>query len=91
MFFTLSTLVLLVYYHYTKYTQTHTHTHTNTHTYIYIYISIMKIMCAPGYHQNGFVATYALGHMMYCYTLLVPMNQRLLKKLSKEHSISGHK
>ena len=51
----------------------------------------MKIMCAPGYHQNGFVATYALGHMMYCYTLLVPMNQRLLNKLSKEHSIRGHK
>ena len=51
----------------------------------------MKIMCAPGYHQNGFVATYALGHMMYCYTLLVPMNQRVLTKLSKEHNTSGHK
>ena len=22
-------------------------------------------MCTPGYHQNGFVATQALGHMMY--------------------------
>ena len=23
----------------------------------------MKIMCPPGYHHNGFVATHALGHM----------------------------
>ena len=22
----------------------------------------MKTMCRPGYHHNGFVATYALGH-----------------------------
>ena len=48
-------------------------------------------MCPPGYHHNGFVATHALGHMMYGYTLLVPMNQRVLNKLSKEHNISGHK
>ena len=26
----------------------------------------MKTMCPPGCHQNGFVATHALGHMMYC-------------------------
>ena len=32
-------------------------------------------MCPPGYHHNGFVATNALGHMMYGYTLLAPMNQ----------------
>ena len=39
-------------------TQTHTHTHTHTHKYnMYI--------CPPGYHHNGFVATHALGHMMY--------------------------
>ena len=25
----------------------------------------MKAMCPPGYHRNGFVATHALGHMMY--------------------------
>ena len=31
---------------------------------------IMKTMCPPGYHHNGFVATHALGHMMYGYTLL---------------------
>ena len=52
---------------------------------------ILKTMCPPGYHHNGFVATHALGHMMYGYTLLVPMNQRVLNKLSKEHNISGHK
>ena len=27
--------------------------------------AIMKTMCPPGYHQKGFVATHALGHMMY--------------------------
>ena len=25
----------------------------------------MKTMCPPGYHHSGFVATHALGHMMY--------------------------
>ena len=38
----------------------------------------MKTMCPPGYQHNGFVAIHALGHMMYGYTLLVPMNQRVL-------------
>ena len=27
--------------------------------------TIMKTMCPPGYHHNSFVATNALGHMMY--------------------------
>ena len=27
----------------------------------------MKTMCPPAYHHNGFVATHALGHMMYGY------------------------
>ena len=58
--------------------------------YLYIYI-IMKTMYTPGYHHNGFVATHALGHMMYSYTLLVPMNQRVLNKQRKERNISGHK
>ena len=58
--------------------------------YIYIYVS-MKTMCSPGYHHNGFVATHAFGHMMHGYTLLVPMNQKVLNKLSKEHNKSGHK
>ena len=30
----------------------------------HIYV-IMKAMCLPGYHHNAFVATHALGHMMY--------------------------
>ena len=29
-----------------------------------IYV-IMKTMCPPGYHHNGFVATHALGHMIH--------------------------
>ena len=48
---------------------------------------IMKTMYPPGYHHDGFVATHALGHMMYGYALLVPINQRVLNKLSKEHSL----
>ena len=52
---------------------------------------IMKTMCPPGYHHNGFVATHALGHMMYGSTFLVPMNQRVLNKQRKERNISGHK
>ena len=49
-------------------------------------------MCPLVYHHNGFVATPALGHMMYGYTLLVSMNQKtVLNKLSKEHNISAHK
>ena len=26
----------------------------------------MNTICPPSYHHNGFVATHALGHMMYC-------------------------
>ena len=51
----------------------------------------MKAMCPPGYYHNGFVATHALGHMMYGYTLLERINQRVLNKLSKEDNMSGHK
>ena len=40
---------------------------------------IMKTMCPPGYHHNSFVASHAFGHRIYGYTLLVPMNQRVLK------------
>ena len=60
--------------------------------YIYIYIcNHENKMCPPSYHHNGFVATHELGHMMYGYTLLVPVNQKVLNKLNKEHNISGHK
>ena len=45
---------------------------------------IMKTMCPPSYHHTGFVATYALGHMMYDYTLLVPTNQIVLKRVSRD-------
>ena len=55
-----------------------------------IYV-IMKTMCPPGYNHNGFMVIYELGHMMYGYTSSLPMNQIMLKKLSKEHNISDHK
>ena len=55
-----------------------------------IYV-IMKAMCPTSYCHNGFVTTDALGHMMYGYTFLVPMNQRVLNKQSKERNINGHK
>ena len=58
--------------------------------YLFHFLEIIKTMCPPGYHHNGFVATDALGHMMYEYTLLVPMNQIVLSKLSKEHNVSDH-
>ena len=48
-------------------------------------------MCHFGYKHNGLVATHALRHMMYGYTLLVPVNQRVLNKLSNELNISGYK
>ena len=58
---------------------------------LYIY-AIMKTMCPPSYYHNRFVASHALGHMIdQLYRLLVPMNQIMLNKLSKEHNISGHK
>ena len=55
-----------------------------------IYMQSWK-QCPPVYHHNGFVASHALGHMIYSYTLQVPMNQRVLNKLSKEHNIISHK
>ena len=40
--------------------------YNESHIYIYIYIyAIMKTICPPGYHHDGFVTTHALGHMMY--------------------------
>ena len=47
----------------------------------------MKTMCPPGYHHNGFVATHVLRHILFGYILLlVPMNQRVLNKQSKDTS-----
>ena len=45
----------------------------NKYIYIYIYISmhvIMKTICPPGYHHNRYVATHALGYMMYGYIMI---------------------
>ena len=55
---------------------------------MYIYICMYVIMkIPPGYYHNGFMATRALGHIMYGYTLLVPMNQGVLNKLIKERDM----
>ena len=51
----------------------------------------MKTLCLPGYHHKGFMATHALGYMMHGYTLLVPINQRVLNKPNKERNINGYK
>ena len=37
--------------------------------YVYNIYVIMKTMCPPGYHHNGFVATHALGHELYIYNI----------------------
>ena len=64
--------------------------------FILIHIQIYLI-CNPetmsplGYHHSGFVTAHALGHMICSYTLLIPMNQRVLNKPSKEHNISSCK
>ena len=55
---------------------------------IYVF---MKTMCHPSYHYNSFAATRALGDMMYGYTLIVSMNQRVPNKLNQERNISRHK
>ena len=52
--------------------------------------AIMKTMCPSDYHHGGSMATHAPWHIMYGYTLLVPMKQRVLNKQRKEHNISGH-
>ena len=52
---------------------------------------IMKIMFPPSYYHNDFVATEALGYMMYGYTLLVPVTQRVPDKPRNERNICSHK
>ena len=65
-----------------------------THTPIYIYIYICNhennapSQLSPHNH-NGFVVNHALDHMMYGYTLLVTLNERVFNKPSKDHNISG--
>lgn len=41
-------------------------------------------MCCPSYHYNGFVEIYALGHMMYGYTLVVPKSAQQEKKKAQK-------
>ena len=48
-----------------------------------IYV-IMKTMCPPGYHHNGFVATHALGHMMYGFELCTNVYLMYLCEMTKE-------
>ena len=43
----------------------------------------MKTMRLPGCHLGDFFPTHALGHVMYGYSLLVPMKQRVLNTLCK--------
>ena len=51
----------------------------------------MKTMCPPFCCNNDFGATHAPGHTIYGYTLLVPVNQRVLNKTSMEYNVSSHK
>ena len=44
-------------------------------------------MCCPSYHYNGFVEIYALGHMMYGYTLVVPKSAQQEKKKAQKKLI----
>ena len=47
--------------------------------YIYIYTYIYVCVCPPSYHHNGFVATHALGHMMYGHEVI---GKQITTKLS---------
>ena len=40
-----------------------------------IYV-VMKTLSTPSYHHNGFTAIHELGHIVYGYTSVVPINQR---------------
>ena len=52
----------------------------------------MKTMCPPGYHHNSFVATHALGHMMYSdvyiyikcmFKFMFPCPHQLVRKMNE--------
>ena len=53
----------------------------------------MKTMSPPGYHHNGFVATHALGHMMYgfiyIYIYMESTPSRMKGFFSKEFFMRG--
>ena len=39
-------------------------------------------MCPPGYHHNSFMATQALGHMMYGYVAIKPLCYVVIKDVA---------
>ena len=45
----------------------------------------MKTMCPSDYHHNGFVATHALGHMMYGWLYIY--DYTILKKVFEPNGI----
>ena len=53
----------------------------------------MYIMCPIGYYQSAkcLMVTHVIWHVMYGYTLLALMNQRMLSKSSKDHKKSCEK
>ena len=48
-------------------------------------------MYSLSYHYSSFVATRAPGNVMYSYSLLLLMDQRVFNKLSKDRKISNPK
>ena len=57
----------------------------------YILYVIIKTMYSFSYHYSSFVATRAPGNVMYSYSLLLLMDQRVFNKLSKDRKISNPK
>ena len=49
----------------------------------------MKTLCPPNYLHIYFSATNSARYTMYSVMLLVPMNERVPRKLSNECNISG--
>ena len=45
----------------------------------------MEKICPPDHHHNCFVPRHSLGHMMYSFMLLVPMNE----KCSTSQAVAG--
>ena len=86
------TYILYIYIIYILYIYIHIYIYIYIHIYIYIYIYTYTCNhennVPSRYHRNEFVVTYAIGHMTYGYTLLLPMNQRLRNKLGKERNVS---
>ena len=66
------------------------------HTVLKSHKSKMGIICVQSWKQCALLvivtmALWQLRHMKYSYTLLVPMNQRVHNKLSKEDNIRVHR